>query len=209
MSTQGEKNDFVLAMQDVRGAFRLLYVYTWRILDVMKYVSARLNTSYKGGWPKYSTPSPKSGSGYLESWAWDWLNMYFYEFNFHPIGINHYDFSILLQSDTGFWDGECSELAVESYTSIEQSKTRLIFILGNGYWNIEEFKQDSRLKSTGKYEFRINAPDEEGDGYMLCKIFDIKDFIDRETAEKSLSAYIAYLNLKENGIYDIKLKELE
>jgi len=207
MSTQGDNNDFDLAMQDVRGAFRLLYVYTRRILDVMKYVSAQLNTSYQGGWSKYSASSPKPGSGYLESWAWDWLNMYFYEFNFHPIGINNYGFSILLQSDTGFWDGECNELAVESYTSIEQSKTRLIFILGNGYWNIEEFKQDSRLKSTGEYEFRINAPSEEGDGYMLCKIFDIKDFIDRETTEKSLNTYIAYL--KENEIYDIKLKELD
>lgn len=207
MSTQGENNDFDLAMQDVRGAFRLLYVYTRRILDVMKYVSALLNTSYQGGWSKYSAPSPKSGSGYLESWAWDWLNMYFYEFNFSPIGINNYSFSILLQSDTGFWDGECSELAVESYTSIEQSKTRLVFILGNGYWNMEAFKQDSRLKSTGKYEFKINAPDEEGAGDMLCKIFDIKGFIDRETTDKSLRAYIAYLD--ENGIYDIKLKELD
>lgn len=42
---------------------------------------------------------------------------------------------------------------------------------------------------------------------MLCKIFDIKDFIDRETTEKSLNTYIAYL--KENKIYDIKLKELD
>lgn len=207
MRTQGENNDFDLAMQDVRGAFRLLYVYTRRILDVMKYVSARLNTSYQGGWPKYSASSPKSGSGYLESWAWDWLNMYFYEFNFSPIGINNYSFSILLQSDTGFWDGECSELAVESYTSIEQSKTRLVFILGNGYWNMEAFKQDSRLKSTGEYEFKINAPDEEGAGDMLCKIFDIKGFIDRETTDKSLRAYIDYL--KNNRIYDVTLKELD
>lgn len=210
MSTECKPDDFDAAMADVRGAFRLLYTYNRLILDLMKYISARLDMPYAGGLAKYGDPSPGNGEGNLDNWAWDWLNMYFYEFHFRTkhedIG---YSFSILLQSDTGFWDSSCDELDIDRYTAIEKSKTRLIFILGNNYWNIDYFKEDSRLKSivaTTDSEFKIEDPN-GGKGYMLCKMFDIKDFKDRNATEQSLKKYVNYLNRK--GITAIKLRELD
>ncbi len=69
-------DDFDLTMKDVRGAFRLLYLYTRRILDLMQYISNRLDIRYKGGYTKYSASSPSDGNGNLCNWAWDWLNPY-------------------------------------------------------------------------------------------------------------------------------------
>ena len=210
MSTECKTDDFDAAMVDVRGAFRLLYAYNRRILDLMKYISARLDVPYAGGWAKYGDPSPGNGQGDLDNWAWDWLNMYFYEFHFTTkLEDTEYGLSILLQSDTGFWDSSCDELDIDRYTAIEKSKTRLIFILGNNYWNIDEFKEDSRLKSIvvqADSEFKIEDPD-GGGGCMLCKMFDIKDFKDRNAAEQSLKEYVNYLNRHE--ITAIKLRELD
>lgn len=199
-------DEFDSTMEDIRGAFRLLYLYTRRILDLMQYISTRLDISYNGGYAKYSASSPVNGKGNLSNWAWDWLNMYFYEFHFSDIG--SYKFSILLQSDTGYWDANVDKLDIDHYAPINNSKTRLIFILGlNGCWDFDRFCQDSKeLKSTGLSEFRPDS-DNGSKGEMLYKIFDIKDFKNKETTDKSLDEYIQYL--EREGINDIALRKLD
>ncbi len=97
-------NDFGNALVDVRKAYRLLFLYQKRVMELVQFMGDTLSFNYKGGWSWFSANTPSKGKGSLENWAWDWLNMYFYEFNFSSkeINKNKINFSILLQSDTGF-----------------------------------------------------------------------------------------------------------
>lgn len=177
-----KKEEFENALIDVRKAYRLLFLYQMRILDLVGYIGDSLNFRYEGGWSWFSANSPKEGKGLLECWAWDWLNMYFYEFKFvkrelNNIGLN---FSILLQSDTGFYDASIdNHLAIEGFGSAENSVTKLIFLLGKNCWdrpNKNEFdpaneifkKQPTSLvKSNGYSTLLVKS-------YLLTDLFDIE-----------------------------------
>jgi hypothetical protein len=75
-------SDFENALIDVRKAYRLLYLYQRRVMDLVQFIGDSLTFRYAGGWSWFSDNTPKGGKGSLENWAWDWINMYFYEFNF-------------------------------------------------------------------------------------------------------------------------------
>ena len=86
--------------------------------------------------------------GSLENWAWDWLNMYFYEFKFKTKDLQSYqlNFSVILQSDTGYYDSEADDqLAIDKFESAEKSETKLILLVGKNCWNFPN-----------KYEFDSN-----------------------------------------------------
>jgi hypothetical protein len=75
-------DDFENMIINVRSSFRLLYFFNRKVLDLMKYIGRKFNLRYIGGWSKFSDSYPKDGKGSLENWAWDWLNLYLYEFHF-------------------------------------------------------------------------------------------------------------------------------
>jgi len=127
------------ALIDVRKAYRLLYDYQRAALDVATYISVQLGfTPYWGGVPRFSDCSPRSEKGSLDCWAWDWLNLIFYEFRFGKyIGDDEeLRFSILLFSDTGYFisdtlNGEANEQKkeVSSFAEVERSGTKIGFLL--------------------------------------------------------------------------------
>jgi len=133
------KADIDNALIDVRKAYRLLYDYQRAALDVASYISVQLGfTPYWGGVPRFSDCSPRSEKGSLDCWAWDWLNLIFYEFRFGKcIGENEeLRFSILLFSDTGYFisdtlNGELIEQKkdVSSFAGVERSATMIGFLL--------------------------------------------------------------------------------
>lgn len=200
------QNDFDKVMQDVRASFRLLYLYNKRILDLMKYISSRFGINYVGGWTKYSDPTPRNGRGRLDNWGWDWLNMYLYEFHFEQKQkTDAIKFSILLQSDTGIWDGnfdKLDKLNIDNYESIQKSKTRLIFVISTKYWNFNDLLKNENMKSQSQDDFSI----QDGSGNkMVCKTFDIGSFKDESNTEQALTSYVEYI--KENGFYGLGLQE--
>jgi hypothetical protein len=102
------------------------------VLDVMKVIGDLTSREYYGGWSKFSDPGPGNGKGALDRWAWDWLNMYCYEFHFGtvPIGDNKIAFSVWLVSDSGFYDEESGDKRnLESFSSVENSTTKLVFVI--------------------------------------------------------------------------------
>jgi hypothetical protein len=199
------QDDFDKVMQDVRASFRLLYLYNKRILDLMKYISSRFGINYVGGWTKYSDPTPRNGRGCLDNWGWDWLNMYLYEFHFEQ-KTDTINFSILLQSDTGIWDGNFDKrdykLNMGNYESIEKSQTRLIFVISTKYWDFNALLKCENMKSQSQNDFSIQ--DESGNK-MVCKAFDIVSFKDELNTEQTLKSYVEYI--KENGFSGLILQE--
>jgi hypothetical protein len=182
---------------NVRDSFRLLYQFNRRILDLMRYIEKKYNIPYKGGRPHFSDPSPRGGKGKLDNWAWDWLNLYFYEFFFEKKKIK---LSILLQSDTGMWDADVEPLDVDKFENTENAKTKLIFVFSNcDYWDMEKVFENENFKGNYIETFEIKKNKKT----IYSMIFNINEFKDKSSTDKSLHKFIQYL--KKNEILDINI----
>jgi len=127
------KNEIEAALVDVRKAYRLLYDYQRSALDAAKYVGSKLGVEYKGGYSHFSNSSPKDRKGSLENWAWDWLNLMFYEFHFQGQLSDKSDInlSIWLFSDTGYFVSNHAapdKRDINTFALPENSATKMGFL---------------------------------------------------------------------------------
>jgi hypothetical protein len=199
---------------EVRKAFRLLNLFSKRILSLMEYIGEALEVEYVGGRTVFSADTPKRMKGSLDIWAWDYYNLYFYEFYFSN---NKSWISILLQSDTGLWDilddnndyyDELEKKAedISKFNSPEKSQTRLLFVTGT--------KERDENDITLLCEKNLNRDvDEEividlnRRNKLYCKIFTLDNFIDEETTIITLEKYLDFL--KNKNFNKITLKKYE
>ncbi|MGL4986328.1 MAG: hypothetical protein ACRC5H_04220 [Treponemataceae bacterium] len=194
------QNNIKKTLAEVRKAYRFLYSYQQRILDLIKYISGKFGLTYKGGYPKFADPSPRCGRGSLDTSAWDWLNLYFYDFHFTADEKGTIHFSILLLNDTGYFeekDKGINKENIKDFTSINESKSELIFIVGKNIWQEvwkepEFFKKDMGTKETGENKI------------MLFKHYNIEDFENESKTEEKLKDFADLC--KENNI-NFELKE--
>lgn len=134
-----KENNLSETLQEVRASYRLLYNFQKRVLDLVYYIGTKYGYTYLGGFPKYSNPAPKRGKGHLENWAWDWLNMYYYEFGFNRKKVNNKDlcFSVFLLADNGHYEvreNGVGKLDTANFLDVKKAKTELIFVVGWGMW---------------------------------------------------------------------------
>jgi hypothetical protein len=187
---------------EVRKAYRLLFDYQTRILDLIGFIGSSFNYDYNGGFPKFSNPSPNNGRGRLTAWAWDWLNMYFYEFNF-VTSKDKIAFAVFLVNDTGYFqknkETKISKTRVSAFEPVENSKTKLIFVVGKNTWNGWGVNWDNE-------NFIL---EEEGqkildNKIMIFKSYLLNDFFDEENAIEKLKDFENYC--KKYGV-NFKYKE--
>ncbi|GEC80227.1 hypothetical protein [Flavobacterium aquatile] len=188
-------------LQEVRKAYRLLFDYQTRVLDLIGFIGSSFNYAYNGGYPKFSNASPNNGRGRLNSWAWDWLNMYFYEFNF--VTKDKIAFAVFLVNDTGYFqknkETKISKTKVSAYDSVENSKTKLIFVVGKNTWDgwgVNWDQENFILESEGQ---KISE-----DKAMLFKSYLLNDFFDEESAIEKLKDFENYCKK-----YDVNFKYKE
>ncbi|WP_017496808.1 hypothetical protein [Flavobacterium sp. WG21] len=186
---------------EVRKAYRLLFEYQTRILDLVDFIGSSYGYSYNGGYSKFSNGSPNNGTGKLTQWAWDWLSMYFYEFNFGRK--DEKTFAVFIVNDTGFFQtrkkGNVFKTKVSSFDAVENSKTKLIFVVGKNIWN-------GWGKDWDDDHFIL---DKEGhkkteDKIMLFKSYPLEDFFDEDNAIENLRDFENYCKSLE---VDFKYKE--
>ena len=120
---------------EVRKAYRFLFQYQRKILDLVDFIGKSYGLNYNGGFSRFSNPS-RNGSGKLTNWSWDWLSMYFYEFTFKSIkkGNEEYFFSVCLVNDTGYFiahkrDKDNARTKLSAFEDIEKSETKLFFFI--------------------------------------------------------------------------------
>jgi len=197
--------EFENALVDVRKAYRLLYLYQRRVLDLVQYIGDTLTFRYQGGWSWFSNSTPRGGKGALGNWAWDWLNMYHYEFNFSAKEIegNNIMFSIILQCDTGYFDSGIEKpLDIESFSPADESLTQLMFLVGKNCWHkdfSDDFKDTSQLFKKDARDYIKNSKK----GVLLAKVFSLSNFLNLDTTTKSLEEFVTFS--KANGIEEIEL----
>lgn len=197
--------DFEKALIDVRKAYRLLFLYQKRVMELVQFLGDSLSFSYGGGYSWFSENTPRSGKGSLDNYPWDWLNMYYYEFNFttKEVSGNKFKFSILLQSDTGYYDSDSDNaLDIKSFLPVEESQTRLIFLIGKNCWHPDyssDFEDDAFFHKKLFTEY-VKV---DNDKSLLSKSFFLKDFGNLESSQKSLSTWIEFC--KNNGVLEIDM----
>ncbi|WP_407508343.1 hypothetical protein [Elizabethkingia anophelis] len=179
---------------EARKAYRFLYDYQKRVLDLIDYIGGKYGFRYRGGYSKFSDPAPRNGKGSLGNWAWDWLNLYFYEFNFESKetnkGIIH--FAILILNDSGYFDArnekDANKLNTSSFKSVEESESKLIFVVGKNmwsgwgmYWDEPEFlsQTDGNKK-------------EDENKLMLFKHYPLENFENEEKAMSCIKDFEEY-----------------
>lgn len=128
---------------EIRKAYRLLFDYQRRILNLIQFIGSTYNIPYKKGKPLFSS----RGTNRLDNWAWDWIYMYCYEFHFQR---NEEDdtlwFSVILKNDSGYFesnleDSSIDRLDIEKFKDVEKSSTDLIFMAGEPNWNFDILKE--------------------------------------------------------------------
>jgi hypothetical protein len=184
------------SLRDVRKAYRLLYLYQRRVKDLIEYIGSQYSRQCKEGWSKFSNLASNGKKINLNQWAWDWLNMYLYEFNMDQktIGFDEIFFTIVLQSDTGFYDAGNShdmgpqKLDVSDFSNPEESKTRLIFVVA---------KNDIGCPIKNLLKDHLNREETDfADGNWIGKAYEMEDFINEESTNKILNDFDQYCQEK-------------
>jgi dihydrofolate reductase len=185
-------------LQEVRKAYRLLFEYQTRVLDLIGFIGGSFNYDYNGGYSKFSNGSPNNGKGNLNLLAWDWLSMYFYQFNF--VEKNKITFAVFLVNDTGYFqvrkENKMHRTNVSAFDSVENSKTKLIFVVGKNTWDSWGKKWDDDNFILDKEGQKISD-----DKIMLFKSYLLDDFFDEENAIKNLKDFENYCKS-----YDVNFK---
>ncbi len=149
---------------DIRTAYRLIYEYQKRVLDLVFYLRAKFNFPNRiGGFKHFSRPIPATRAYSTEykdanldifkgMWAWDFLYSYAMEYYFgeKPVGKKVYSMSVLVISDSGFFSSRQQapdKRNIHSFASVEDSETLAFLIL------------ESTNKKNGEYQF-WNTEDE-------------------------------------------------
>lgn len=191
---------------EVRKAYRLLFDYQSRILDLMKFIGQTYAIPFVKGYPKFSG----RGSDKLDNWSWDWLYMYYYAFHFNNTAVKDKKIylSVYLLNDSGFFeanyekteanDKKVGHLEVDQFKNVENSKTKLIFVAGQNQWNWwEEVKHYSKA-------FILNTQGQAKNSNMIWKGYNLDLFFTEEEALIQLKDFSKYCNNK--GI-DITLED--
>ncbi|WP_026837370.1 hypothetical protein [Gillisia sp. JM1] len=178
---------------EVRKAYRLLYDYQRRMLDLMGFIGGSFNREYEGGYPKFSNPSPNNGRGKLEQWSWDWLNMYYYEFHFSKkkVKTNTQYFAVFLVTDTGYYEikkeVDIAKTKISAFETPEKSKSRLIFVVGENLW-------DPFGTNWSSPSFILGAEGRKGEvgNMMVYKGYALSKFGDQDSAIEQLRDFEEY-----------------
>ncbi len=191
-------NQLKTSLIEVRKAYRLLFDFQNKVLKLIEFIGNEYGRAYSGGNAKFSANPPKNGKGSLSNWAWDWLNLYYYEFCFHQNKeekIIHDYFSIVLLSDSGFYEAQqnnpdLKKLEVNKFTPTDLSSTKLLFVFGKNLWECDGFFKNNcwedpnfLLKNEGVH---IN---EEQNGIMVFKSYPLERFENNSSTIEVLSDF--------------------
>lgn len=197
-------------LQEARKAYRFLYDYQKRILDLVSYIGGKYGFRYRGGYSKFSNSSPRDGKGNLGNWAWDWLNLYFYEFNFEPktTSKDTIYFAIFILNDTGYFDAknekEANKLDTSSFKSVEEAESKLIFVAGKNMWSGWGVNWDEpEFLSQGYGDKKENE-----NKLMVFKHYSLENFENEEKAMSCIKDFEQYCT-KNNIEFKIKVNPFE
>lgn len=145
------------AFVDVRNAFRLLYRYQSRILDIVGYI--REHTLYTDMWGRrlfcatIHTRNNCPDKDYAklavwsDMWAWDFMYNYVFEYYFGQVKIGRktIEMSVIQVSDDGFYksiSNKPSQTDISTFLQAEELNSYLVLTAGWKAWLRDEQEDD-------------------------------------------------------------------
>ena len=196
MANNLTKAEFEDVLLDVRKAYRLLYLYQRRVMDLVGFIGNYFGFIFENGGPQFSAPpSPKAN---LDYWAWDYLGMYNYHFNFQAKefkGVGNVAMQVFLMSDTGFFDNPANKdaLNVALFESPEKSGTYIHLVLKSQGRESGDYRgaiETRNTPETGYYK-----SDEDG-RFIIGKRYELSEMINEESARNSLELFREFCGRK-------------
>ena len=204
------------ALCDVRKAHRLIYSYQARMLDLVRFISAKLDFGghIKGGEKYYSNDiwKPKKDA-YLNMpdgmWAWDFLYSYVFEYYLGEMELDNGSniaISIIQYSDTGFFENTGnSRRDINSFATEEESGSKLLFIIEmvpkkkRWVWDIEDIVNNKEFASISHTKTVL----QKNGCIQGLYSFPIERFIDEKSTLEALQEFVVFC--KENDIAELEI----
>lgn len=190
-----DKNEFHKTLVEVRKAYRLIYLYQRRVLDLVNFIGNKMSLNFHSGWSKFSNPAGTNSRVKLNKWAWDWLMLYFYEFHFGTVR-NEVRFSIVLQSDSGFFESESTnKLDISKFVNSEESCTKLYFVVADNVWGcpIQNFLKEHWKSKESEFKKELS-----NNRLWLAKSYDLTMFLDESSTISIINDFLHFAS--SNGI---------
>ena len=184
-------------LTEVRKAYRLLFDYQTKLLALVKYIGGKYGYNYNGGYPKFSNNQPRQGSGSLDAWAWDWLNLYFHEFNFGSKKIDNNTkiyFSVFILNDDGYFQAcqkeqrNVGRVNPNKFEKPESSNSKLIFVVGLNCWTRKAYFADINWCNQ-RFTIEEKGIHEDENGKMFYKTYPLENFFEENNAIVQLSDF--------------------
>lgn len=208
-------NELKEALCDVRKAHRIIYSYQARMLDLVRFIKAKLDFDYNiRGTAHFSDDIWRSDrEGYLklndDTEAWDFLFSYVFEYHLGNKAMTDRSiaFSIIQYSDTGSFEGdETSFDDFSTFRNEEQSGSKLLFFIEmapkkkkNFVWDIEDIVFN---KEYGSIHHEKTVLEKNGCVQGLYS-FPIERFIDEKSTLEALQEFLDFC--KENDIAELEI----
>ena len=186
------------ALLDVRKAYRLLYNYQRMIMDSAGHIGRQLDMPFEGGWPHFSDAARTEKRVRLKDWAWDWLNMVFYDFHFvkNLPDDKKLRLSVMFISDDGYFlaeDGRLDPQDVLGYLDVGRSSSHIAFVMSASGWDTDFTKNKEEMKKfieTGR-----ELPKDYAGLGMAAKCFDLACIADEDSMGHLLDDVVAFANM--------------
>ncbi len=210
--------EFREALCDVRKAHRLIFSYQTRILDLIQFISSKLDLSVYAGGKHFSDPIAQRKRGeegyfsiHANMWAWDFLYSYQFEFYLGTYDMedgSEFAMSIVHYADTGYYDvEESSRTNIDSFATEESSQSKLLFYIEtkakkakNWIWNIKE------LAATKEYACAKHTntiiDDKKGHVQVLYS-FPIERFYDEHSTIDAIKEFVDFC--KKNNVIEFSI----
>lgn len=188
------ENELEEVFVDVRKAYRLVYSYQRRVLDMIDFIRIVLEQKSPMGKNIFSTPVLDGKAVDLKRWAWDWLPLYCHEFKFEDkkVGEETYTFAIAVYADNGAEDRkkDFDETEVEFFAPVENAQTQIYFYVGRNLFDTEAFGTVWGSASPDFYEEKTL------NGHFLSHRFPLSQLRDEGSIIEKLKVFQSFCHSK-------------
>lgn len=208
-------NELKEVLCDVRKAHRLIYSYQARMLDLIRFISVKLDFGGSIQGTKYYSNDiwKPTKNAYLNipdgMWAWDFLYSYLFEYylgEWEVDGGANVAISIIQYSDTGFFEiSGNSRTDIDSFAEEEESGSKLLFFIEkkpkkrNWVWDVDAIVNNKEYASVSHTKTVLQK---KGSVQGLYS-FPIERFIDEKSTLEALQEFVDFC--KDNEIAELEI----
>ncbi|KQU93897.1 hypothetical protein [Devosia sp. Root105] len=156
-------SDLGSTLVDVRRAYRLVWAYQRRVMDVVQFISSNFQNHEFYAWtPLKFNGSPQLTTNILRRWAWDGLSLYKASIFFRPVGADpdklvkdQWYLEVHIDSDTVEFPEGKAEPDASKFPDVTTTRSKIVLIAwlntgaarANWYhqmWNTSEWPEGDR-----------------------------------------------------------------